>query len=220
MPSIFDKNNPDGIYPALAELEKRLGLPTGFCEGLRNEDDWSFIIKLHALLEAALTTLLAAKVGQELRSTFARLEMSRADTGKVAFAKALGLLVQEERRFIRELSELRNELVHSVERITFNLSDYVAKLDPSQLDSFARTFALFGLWSEKDGPVPNFQVVRKYAREHPKSLMWEAGVGLLGGVISMQIEKTELEKKIAGEHQRLMTLFREAQSTGQAPPEG
>jgi len=73
VPSLFDKGNPEGIYPALEELETRLCLPMGFCEGLRREDDWSFIIKLHALLEAALTALLAAKIGQELHATFARL---------------------------------------------------------------------------------------------------------------------------------------------------
>jgi hypothetical protein len=96
----------------------------------------------------------------------------------------------------------------------------VATLDSSQLDTFAKAF---GLWSGKGGS--DFQVLRKYAREHPKSLMWEAGVGLLGGVISMKIVTAEYEKQhavaafVVENFNHLMALFREAQSTGQAPPE-
>jgi hypothetical protein len=37
----------------LESLEKDLGLPRGFCFRLRHEDDWSFVVKLHALIESA-----------------------------------------------------------------------------------------------------------------------------------------------------------------------
>jgi hypothetical protein len=39
------------ITERLAELEATLGLPAGFILRLREEDDWSFVIKAHALLE-------------------------------------------------------------------------------------------------------------------------------------------------------------------------
>ncbi len=39
---------------SLQELELDLGLPKGFCIKLLEEDDWSFVIKLHALLESAV----------------------------------------------------------------------------------------------------------------------------------------------------------------------
>ena len=42
----------------IAELEQRIGVAPGFFDGLVQEDDWSFVIKLHALLEAACTHFL------------------------------------------------------------------------------------------------------------------------------------------------------------------
>ena len=141
MPGIFDKSNPDGVYPQLAKLEDALGLPKDFCEALRNEDDWSLIIKLHALLEAQLTTLIVEKIGKDnLKTIFSEIEMSREGIGKVAFAKALGVLVEEERRFIRKLSELRNDLVHGIANVTFNLKRHVDSLDGNQKAAFVRAF--------------------------------------------------------------------------------
>jgi len=55
--------------------------------------DWSFVIKLHALLETAVSQLLVhALGGEELVDVFSALEMSNIKTGKLAFVKTLGLL--------------------------------------------------------------------------------------------------------------------------------
>jgi hypothetical protein len=43
---------------SLEALELDLGLPKGFCVKLIEEDDWSFVIKLHALLENAVSELI------------------------------------------------------------------------------------------------------------------------------------------------------------------
>lgn len=50
-------------FEAVEELVKELGLPEGFYAELLGEDDWSFIIKLHALMEAAVTGLIVAALG-------------------------------------------------------------------------------------------------------------------------------------------------------------
>ena len=42
----------------IVEFEKKLGVPSGFVKKLLDEDDWSFIIKLHALFEASCAHLL------------------------------------------------------------------------------------------------------------------------------------------------------------------
>ena len=47
-----------GQDESLQELELDLGLPKGFCFKLLEEDDWSFVIKLHALLESAVSELI------------------------------------------------------------------------------------------------------------------------------------------------------------------
>ena len=43
-----------------AEFEQRLGLKSGFYQDIVTNDDWSFIIKLNALFEAACTHALAS----------------------------------------------------------------------------------------------------------------------------------------------------------------
>jgi hypothetical protein len=52
---------------------------------LQSEDDWSFVIKLHAVFEALATHLLSYYFQEEpLHQLLARLELSNKTTGKVA----------------------------------------------------------------------------------------------------------------------------------------
>jgi hypothetical protein len=126
----------------IAEIENQLGLPAGFLRGLYDhEDDWSFVIKSHAFLEAALTHLLAEHLGKEdLLSVFAYLETSNVHTGKLAFVKAFDLLDKGARRFIHTLSELRNDLVHEVSNVGFNFATYVAQLSDKERKEFIGAF--------------------------------------------------------------------------------
>jgi hypothetical protein len=115
----------DSLEDSLGRLEEDCGLPHGFALALLEEDDWSFIIKLHALMESAVSQLLANALARpELADVFAALEMSNTKTGKIAFVRALDLLPKQHTDFIRALSELRNQLVHRVKNITFDLSQH------------------------------------------------------------------------------------------------
>ena len=126
----------------IAEIENQLGLPTGFLKGLYDhEDDWSFVIKAHAFLEAALTHLLADHLGTEdLLPVFAYLETSNVRTGKLAFVKAFDLLDKGARRFIHTLSELRNDLVHEISNVNFKFETYVAQLSDKERKEFIGAF--------------------------------------------------------------------------------
>jgi len=126
----------------IVEIENQLGLPTGFLRSLYDhEDDWSFVIKSHAFLEAALTHLLADHLGKEdLLPVFAYLETSNVRTGKLAFVKAFDLLDKGARRFIHTLSELRNDLVHEVSNVGFNFADYVSNLSDKERKEFIGAF--------------------------------------------------------------------------------
>ena len=126
----------------IADIENQLGLPTGFLKGLYDhEDDWSFVIKAHAFLEAALTHLLADHLGKEdLLPVFAYLETSNVRTGKLAFVKAFDLLDKGARRFIHTLSELRNDLVHEISNVNFNFATYVAQLSDKERKEFIGAF--------------------------------------------------------------------------------
>ena len=52
------------LLDAINELENDTGVKEGFFISLLKEDDWSFIIKIHALYEAAITSLILNKLGQ------------------------------------------------------------------------------------------------------------------------------------------------------------
>jgi hypothetical protein len=118
-------------------LEKSLGVaPSMFIAA--GDNDWAAVIKFHAFIEASLNRLLVAHFQDErLYPIFARLDVSDQTKGKLAFVKALDLLPQEWRSFIRQFSEIRNDLVHDVRHLDFRLHDYLSKL-PSQKRSELR----------------------------------------------------------------------------------
>ncbi len=186
-PDLFDRSNPDGVFATLRKLEDVLQLPTGFCEGLFREDDWSFIIKLHALCETALTELLVRHTRTEkLRDAFAELEMSRAGTGKIAFAEAFGILDKEDRRYLRALSEIRNRLVHRVQNVSFTLTNYVSGLDSNQRAKFIKAMAHLDEDTEEVGT---------HILAEPKSGIWIAGLFVVA-MMMQRIEQADLIKQV------------------------
>jgi len=73
---LFDRANPESVFQVLDSLEDRLGLTRGFCERLASEDDWSFLIKLSALLETALTEAVTRMLNRpELEEPFSLLPL-------------------------------------------------------------------------------------------------------------------------------------------------
>ncbi len=109
----------------IAPLEKRLKIPPEFFMKLLKEDsDWSFIIKLNALVEVALAHHLATKLRKnELQNTFLRLDLASKETGQLAFLKALGLL-ENQRNFIFILATIRNDYVHDISNVSLRFEDY------------------------------------------------------------------------------------------------
>ena len=156
-------------------LEARLGLDAGFFERLDTEDDsdWAFVIKLHALIEAAISHLLTTELNRaELEGLFARLDISNKATGKAAFVEALGLLDKPARRFMSSLSELRNKLVHDVKNVNFDLEAYVADMTSDQHKQFITNFNLQSSDLTDD--------VRNMFRHDPRQALWYAGMTFLG----------------------------------------
>jgi hypothetical protein len=132
------------VDAGIAELEAKVGLRENFFRDLLLEDDWSFVIKLHALFEAACTHLLIFHFKEpELTEIFSRLELSNKTTGKIAFLSRLELLGKENRLLVSTLSELRNSLVHDVRNAEFSLVTTIDGLSPSELKQFAIAFSPF-----------------------------------------------------------------------------
>jgi energy-converting hydrogenase A subunit M len=110
----------------IPKLEEALGVEDGFFSKLSEEDDWSMIIKLHSLIEAAISELLAKRLKKDiLVDAFSNMELSNKKSGKMAFVKALDLLDEPERRYISSLSELRNKLVHNVQNVNYQMHEEI-----------------------------------------------------------------------------------------------
>ncbi len=177
----------DALKP-LSDLENRLGLPKGFYHKLLKEDDWSFVVKTHALIEAAVTHLLSKTTAISFRQfddlnldeellaqAFSRLELSDKRKGKVSFSKALGLLMDYQRSFIHSLSEIRNAFVHDVRNVNLTVSKYFQSLGPEKQHQFILSFEIgisddlltsFGETAQRDAIV----------RENPKLSIWLSGL--------------------------------------------
>lgn len=156
-------------------IEQQLGLEAGFFYALDadDENDWSFIIKLHALVEAAISHLLTTALERpELGELFARLDISNKTTGKAAFVKALVLLDEPARRFMSSLSELRNKLVHDVRNVNFDLDNYVGAMSTDQKAQFLRNFNLLSTEVTDD--------VRQLFYVDPRQALWYSGMAFLG----------------------------------------
>lgn len=126
------------------ELPLNFGLPDDFFLKLKEEDDWSFIIKLHALFEGVSSHLLSYHFqDSRLENALSQLEMSGKSTGKLAFLTSLELINKDNKKFILKLSEIRNSLVHDVRNTTFSLSDMYSSLDKNQRKQLAKTFSPF-----------------------------------------------------------------------------
>lgn len=137
----------------VSEFERRLGIRPGFFNALIREDDWSFVIKFHAFLEACLTHAICSCLGRpELEEVIARLDTSNNQSGKLAFAKKLGLLNKPQRRYVVALSHLRNDIVHDARAVDFRFDDYMSKLTEEQRYQFCVSLSLDEMFAPDSEP--------------------------------------------------------------------
>ncbi|MGY3265560.1 hypothetical protein [Lysobacter sp. HA35] len=183
----------DALEATITEVEGRLGIRSGFFADLAREDDWSFVVKAHALLESSCSAFLTDYLGRpELADIFVRLELSSKDTGKVAFAKAFGLMNDRERRFISALSQLRNLLVHNVKNTTFSFAEHVGTLDANQRKSFVESLG-YAYLSEEDGK--EFIAYQERVLSRPKETIL-LGLKYVIGIMGIQVDTAALRRDV------------------------
>ena len=156
----------------LAALEDAFALPRKFIDNLINEDDWSLVIKSHALLESACADMLCHHFGKyELADIFAQMDMSNKRYGKIAFISSLNLLNKSERRFISELSELRNRLVHNASSVTFSLGNYFSNLTREKQERLSSALNLrLERISTEDEVIEGVNLLI----EQPRAVIWSS----------------------------------------------
>jgi hypothetical protein len=193
--------DPDDPIIAALKLERELGLERGYLEGLLREDDWTFVIKLHALLEAAVTHVVSVELARpELGEILSRLELASAVTGKLEIGKALGCLTKEDRRCVRALTEIRNGFVHDVKQVGRSLEDYVSGLKREKWRNFVLAFGPGNPTiriGDRDVPEDEF------VRENPKTCIWMAAIFVLA-MIQLHGRNVELKKEADQAHNEFL----------------
>lgn len=151
--------------------------------GLLKEDDWSFVIKSHAYIEAVVTQSIICHINEKgLKRVVERLPLSDDQYGKLTIAKDLGLFSKEKRAFIRKLSKLRNDLAHKVENINFDFCEYTSEFDSQARKNWKNTIVWFG--------DEQYQNWRRISLENPKVAVW------MGVFMFVTVEDTvNLEKE-------------------------
>jgi hypothetical protein len=125
------------IFAEVETQSRRLGLPPNFYRRLLEEDDWSFVIKLNALVEAVCSDALAARLHEPaLAALLATLDLGHPKHGKVALLRALGSLEKDQATVLQMLYELRNKLAHNVAHVAFSFNDHFESMDKRQRARF------------------------------------------------------------------------------------
>lgn len=133
----------------VSDVESRLGIRAGFFNELIKEDDWGFVVKLHAFIDAALTDAICSTIGHlELQEVVGRLDVANRQYGKLAFAKALGILDKPRRRFISELCTLRNVLAHNVRLADFSFAEHMKSMTEKRRLEFCVALSLDEVFDE------------------------------------------------------------------------
>jgi len=182
------------LIPALQFMAKACGLSENFLINLfRETDDWSFVIKAHALLESVVCSLIATHLRRpELEHVFANdVEMS----ARIKVLKALDLVSEDDRRMMRALGTLRNDLVHNAEATEFRFTEYFRN---KQLrDNFVATFGLN--WPDPvPGPTVGESRSRKtYVLENPRYAIWASVLGIVKHTVD-ELHQRLLDKAVRG----------------------
>lgn len=193
------------IFRDVASLEQRLSLPKGFYVRLLSEDDWSFVIKLNALFEAACAHALTIRLdAPELIDQFARLELADRERGKVKFLSTLKCITEEQAKFLRELAALRNTLAHNVSQVTFTFDKYVSKLDSNQKKKLT---AVFGHGCNDPIAVDGKKIpLNKFAAENTKFVIWLTAAEVLA-CLYLEFKNAEIRLQTAtfDEYRRIVS---------------
>jgi hypothetical protein len=173
---------------AVQRMERDLGLGPGFLADLiLEDDDWSLMIKVHAFVEAALTHLLTVSIGhEELRELFSKMPMG-TQTGKVAFARALGLIDGDMAKFLGLLGRLRNAYAHSVKTVGLRIEAVIESFKEQDKSDIWKTLAY----------NTNARAIRitgklldpiTFASQHPRLALW---LSVTDAVALMFLEKQD-----------------------------
>ena len=150
-----------------------LGVPEGFYVHLLDEDDWSFVIKTSAFLEATCSHILVKRLAApELVEAFGHIDQGNLKFGKIVLLKELGSITSAQAGILQRVASLRNELVHNISNISFSFSAYIARLSDGERKGLLKQFG-HGVADHVPGIVSGMSVTRdEFVVSNPKEALW------------------------------------------------
>jgi len=137
----------DDISKPFREIEERftaeLHTRADFVKQLLEQDDWSFVIKSHALIETAVSQMIITVLGENRLGQF--IEKMPLNS-KITVAESLELLDAKQIRFVRWFSKLRNRLVHRFENLGFTFEKHMTSMTADELKQWKKEV----VWFETD----------------------------------------------------------------------
>lgn len=183
-----------------------------FLHGLLKQDDWSFVIKAHALLEAAITQMVIANVGNEQLASFIERLPLGGQFGKIKLCEQLRLLPDAHRKFARWFSEFRNPLVHRLDKVTFTFAKHLKGFNTDE----ARCWTESVVWFSEDDPKTQ-NAWRLIAGKAPKHALF-MGLHLIIGECIIRSHESKAKKAIHDTSERTMkSLFPARQVSYKSP---
>jgi hypothetical protein len=128
-PVASDINDVNRMLGQLKDVSAAFGIdPDGIATILFSaSDDWSFLIKVHALMETAVSQLVATMtVDQRMKPVLEQLSRQRLDQ-KMNYIKAVQILGEKEIQFIRLVGKMRNHVVHDIRNLDFTFTHYLSE---------------------------------------------------------------------------------------------
>jgi hypothetical protein len=153
------------FFQEAIQFARMLKVPDAFVHELKKEDDWTFVIKSHFLLEGAISCLLTKLLRDDrLADVLTEIELSK----KIEMLSVMEVFDAETRGFMRALSRLRNQLVHRLMNATFTFQEYLK--DPNRRKTFVKDFGF--IWVDPIdfgmGPVSR----EEFTLDNPKHTLF------------------------------------------------
>jgi len=152
---------------SLEEINKDYSEKLDFLKKLLTDDDWSFIIKSHSLIESLVTELIINKIDEKkLKRVIERIPLHGEIVSKISISKTYELIPADQIKFLKNISEIRNNIVHKFENINFTFEKYLSNLDKNQKKNWKNSLVWKGMneqFKEK---------IKQVAFQSPKTAIW------------------------------------------------
>lgn len=160
-------------------------------------DDWTFVIKMHALVEAALNHLLITHFESPDLNEVVPLVPVDASLGKLTLIKAFKLLSPEACMFVDALSSLRNKATRDIRHFDFDLRQYVKGLKDKKREQWRTGMTC---WIRSSHTPTEYE--RDMSVKFPRHAVFSCGAWIIANAV-MREQTLKRPKKF---HERMLKL--------------